>query len=154
MADFQAQWVDAIPWWYAGVSQSQPVPSTNNSLESQIKYTRRLAGGVPAGLKQLGLFMLARVTAWSDDAFDPLAERPIPTDLWLRARAFAQLVGGAQGAQHHLPWLGHPRVLGKDAQLRRHQEGGHISPGGEETGGVARRGARGRGFLVRGLAAI
>ena len=89
----KSQWVDLVPWWYAGLSPALPLVSTNNSLESTIKHTRILAGGVPAGAKQLAQFMLARVTAWSDDAFDALAERAIPKDLWLRAKALSSLFG-------------------------------------------------------------
>lgn len=90
---FELQWINTLPWWYAGLSPKEPLVSTNNSLESTIKHTRKLAGGVPSGAKPLARFMLARVKAWSDDDFNPLAERPIPKDLWLRSKAFSRCFG-------------------------------------------------------------
>lgn len=88
---FSRQWIKLAPNWYVGCSSSMPKITTNNAIESKVRYTRELAGGCPSGMVSLAKFMLAQVTAWSDDEWDALAERPIEKDLWQRATVFQKL---------------------------------------------------------------
>lgn len=90
---FSRQWVGGVPDWYVGCSPLMPMITTNNAVESKIKYTRDLAGGTPAGAIAVGKFMLAQVRSWAEDEFDPSAERPIEKELWQRASEFKTLFG-------------------------------------------------------------
>jgi hypothetical protein len=55
---FRRQWLQLVSCWFAGISPARSVASTNNAVESTIKYTRQLAGGAPCGAIQLAKFML------------------------------------------------------------------------------------------------
>ena len=93
---FKEQWIEKVPYWYAGVSPELPLVTTNNAVESTIKTTRKVAGGVPTGGIQLAKFMLARVKSWSDDNWDAFEDRPIDKPLWQRSQKFKSLFNTAK----------------------------------------------------------
>jgi hypothetical protein len=95
LTHFDFQWVSRCPEWHCAMMEHHrdPLPSTNNACEIEIRWSRNDAGNVPGSALECVQFMLDQVEFYSKRDWDPRAGRAVEKKQWTRARAVRELFG-------------------------------------------------------------